>query len=50
MQLDAEEEGQSFYKPPAVNAAAPAADTGQKPTGSETQAGNAATVTAEQEA
>lgn len=50
MQLDAEEDGQLYYKPPVADTAAPMGDSGSKPLEGETQAGNAATITLEQEA
>lgn len=53
MQLDAEEDGQPFYKPPVVatppTAPAPTAGSSQKPPDSGTGQEAAATATVEQE-
>ncbi len=53
MQLDAEEDGQPFYKPPVVaappTAPAPTAELSQKPPDSGTGQEAAATATVEQE-
>ena len=51
MQLDADEDGEPFFKPPAISAAPakPKEERVQEPSEASTQEAAAATVTAEQE-